>query len=210
MWAFQQFLFRLVWDKQKHRPIEPCGSWSALAKACLRLSGLRIIKKSQTPQDSAVLEKHLLPWFFVRWSWRERVEYGIDRLSVHLCPTISTLLLSWASIIQSRVGGLGRKTNCRHVASRSKTAEINVPADHTAVCLSRNRVRTLGPNTAARFQTERQAGSDTAQRYVPTSWLNKTFGCQHVNLTYQRRWSANILEVIHSQRADGLVLNSAC
>lgn len=55
------------------------------------------------------------------------------------------------------VGGQGRKTNRRHVASRSKTAKINAPADTTAVCLSHNRVHTLGPNTAARPQTPRQA-----------------------------------------------------
>lgn len=78
-------------------------------------------------------------------------------LNVHLCPTFSPLPLWWASIIQSMVGGQGRKTNRRHVASRSKTAEINAPADTTAVCLSHNRVHTLGPNTAARPQTARQA-----------------------------------------------------
>lgn len=55
------------------------------------------------------------------------------------------------------VGGQGRKTNRRHVASRSKTAEINAPADTTAVCLSHKRVHTLGPNTAARPQTPRQS-----------------------------------------------------
>lgn len=84
-------------------------------------------------------------------------ESDTGRLNVHLCPTFSPSPLWWASIIQSMVGGQGRKTNRRHVASRSKTAEINVPADTTAVCLSHNRVHTLGPNTAARRQTARQA-----------------------------------------------------
>lgn len=115
--------------------------------------------------------------------WR-RLDIG---LNVHFCPTLSPLPLWSASIIQSTVGGQGRKTNRRHVASRSKTAEINSPADTTVACLSYGRVHTLWPNTAARLQTAGQAGIDSAQWYFPTSWHNKTLGCQYVNLTCQRR-----------------------
>lgn len=130
-----------------------------------------------------------------------------SRLSIavplsHLCSTD-------ASIIQSTVGGQGRKTNRRHVASRSKTAEINAPADTTVVCLSHDRVHTLGPNTAARFQTAGQADTDAAPRHVPTSWRNRTFGCQCVNLTCQWRLSADILAAVHRRSTDSVVSSSA-